>query len=537
MSAHPSVCVTDLHFAWPDGTTVFDGLSLALGPVRTGLVGRNGSGKSTLLRLLAGDLQPQRGSVRRAGTLGYLPQDLPLRVDTRVDEVLGIARVRRALRALESGDATQATLDAVGEDWDAEERARAVLDRVGLAVSLDRRVGELSGGEAVLLALAAQLLPGPDVLLLDEPTNNLDRGARRNLLDALATYRGALLVVSHDTELLEGVDQVADLHDGVVDLYGGGFTAYADALEVEQQAAERAVRAAGAEVRRQRRDLVDSQTKLARRRRYGQKMWDTKREPKIAMGNRKRAAQVSAAKLRGLHEQRLAAAAEELAVAESLVRDDAGIRVDLPGSVVPAGRIVLRADGLVLRHHLRCDLELRGPERVALAGPNGSGKSTLLHTVAGDLEPVGGRCERRVPTRLLPQRLDLLDDDLSVVDNVARFCPGTDENTRRARLARFLFRGRAADRAAATLSGGERFRATLACLMLAEPAPQLLLLDEPTNNLDLHTVAQLVDALRSYSGALVVASHDDAFLAQLGITRRWEILPGEKGLVVDGVAT
>jgi ATPase subunit of ABC transporter with duplicated ATPase domains len=124
-----------------------------------------------------------------------------------------------------------------------------------------------------------------------------------------------------------------------------------------------------------------------------------------------------------------------------------------------------------------------------------------------------------VPWRLLPQRLDLLEDSLSVVENLALLAPSTENQYRRSRLARFLFRGRAADQPVSTLSGGERFRATLAALLLAEPPPQLLMLDEPTNNLDLASVAQLQDALASYNGALVIASHDLPFLRQIGITR------------------
>jgi len=160
---------------------------------------------------------------------------------------------------------------------------------------------------------------------------------------------------------------------------------------------------------------------------------------------------------------------------------------------------------------------------VAVTGTNGSGKSTLLHTVAGDLVPLDGTVDLRVPVRLLPQRLDLLDPRASVVDNASRMAPSAQPNAIRAALARFLFRGRSADREVGALSGGELFRATLACLLLAEPAPRLLLLDEPTNNLDLASVGQLVDALASYGGALLVASHDEPFLAEIGITRRLEM--------------
>jgi ATPase subunit of ABC transporter with duplicated ATPase domains len=184
---------------------------------------------------------------------------------------------------------------------------------------------------------------------------------------------------------------------------------------------------------------------------------------------------------------------------------------------------VLELRRLELRTGQVLDLELRGPERVAVTGPNGSGKSTLLHTVAGDLSPVAGEAAVLVPVRLLPQRLDLLDPGRSVVDNARELAPSAEPNAVRASLARFLFRGRSADRLVGTLSGGELFRATLACLLLAEPAPRLLLLDEPTNNLDLASVRQLVGSLHGYGGALLVASHDEAFLANLGITRRVEV--------------
>jgi ATPase subunit of ABC transporter with duplicated ATPase domains len=520
-----SISVSDLHFAWPDGTSVFAGLSFAVNAGRVGIVGRNGSGKSTLLRLVSGRLRPNRGSIRRAGSLGYLSQDLPLRVDARVDELLGIAGVRRALAAVEAGDVSEPVLETIGDAWDIEERAPALLQRLGLDLGLDRRIGEISGGEAVLLGLAAELLHEPDVLLLDEPTNNLDRSGRARLVKAVRSFRGALVVVSHDEQLLEHVDQVGDLRDGEINWYGGNLSAYREAVALEQQAAERAVRVAEADVRRQRRELAAAHIKLDRRRRYGQKMWDTKREPKIVMGARKREAEVSAGKHRIMHEERLASARERLTGAEDGVRDDAPIRIDLPGTELPEGRVVLRLEDVELRNGVRGSLEVRGPERMAVVGPNGSGKSTLLHTIAGQLAPTAGVCDLRVPARLLPQRIDIVDNDLSVVENVARFAPGSDENRRRARLARFHFRGRAADQQASTLSGGERFRAAMAALLLAEPAPQLLMLDEPSNNLDLASIDQLVSALENYRGALLVASHDQAFLRRLHLTSYVELAP------------
>ncbi|MYS46041.1 ATP-binding cassette domain-containing protein [Streptomyces sp. SID5998] len=526
----PSITCTALSFAWPDGTSVFSGLDIAFGPGRTGLVGVNGTGKSTLLKLIAGELTPSDGVVRVAGEVGCLPQNVTLGTGLRVDEALGIAAQRAALHAIEAGDAAEEHFETVGDDWDVEERALATLGELGLGhIGLDRTVGEVSGGESVLLRLAALLLRRPDVLLLDEPTNNLDLYARRRLYAAVAAWPGVLVVVSHDRELLDLVDQVADLRAGRVTWYGGNYAAYEEALAVEQDAAERMVRVAESDLRRQKRELVDAQVKLARRKRYGQKMWDSKREPKIVMGARKRAAQESAGKHRILHEERLTAAKERLDEAVEAVRDDDEIRVELPYTAVPPGRDVLTLRDLRTAYGARVSggLDLRGPERVALVGRNGAGKTTLLRTVAGELPPVSGEAVAHVPLRFLPQRLDVLDDELSVVENVARFAPDATANRVRARLARFLFRGARADQKAGTLSGGERFRAALAALMLAEPAPQLLLLDEPTNNLDMASVRRLTSALESYEGALIVAGHDLPFLRSIGITRWFLVEDGE----------
>ncbi|MFE5239780.1 MULTISPECIES: ATP-binding cassette domain-containing protein [unclassified Streptomyces] len=531
----PQITCSSLSFAWPDGSEVFDSFQLSVGPGRTGLIGLNGCGKSTLLRLIAGELTPSSGRVATAGDIGYLPQNLVLDTTLRVDEVLGVAAKRAALSAIEAGDVREEHFATVGDDWDVEERARALLGQLGLGgTGLDRTTGELSGGECVLLRLAALLLARPAVLLLDEPTNNLDLYARRRLYDAVDAWTGVLVTVSHDRELLERVDRIADLRDGEVTWYGGSLSAYEEALAVEQEAAERMVRVAEADVRRQRRELADAHVTLARRRRYGQKMWDTKHEPKAVMGQRRRTAQESAGRYRIMHTERLADAEERLGEAVDAVRDDEAIRIELPHTKVHPGSEVLLLRDVRLAHGIRVpgEWDLRGPERIALVGRNGAGKTTLLRTLAGELAPASGEADTRVPVGFLPQRLDVLDDGLSLVENVARFAPGATANGIRARLAHFLFKGTRADRAAGTLSGGERLRATLAALLLAEPAPRLLMLDEPTNSLDLSGVGRLTSALDAYEGALVVASHDMPFLMSLGITR-WLLLDEEGLRVVD----
>jgi ATPase subunit of ABC transporter with duplicated ATPase domains len=551
-----AIVCSDLSFNWPDGASVLSGLTASFGPGRTGLIGVNGSGKSTLLRLIAGELRPGSGVVRARGEVGYLPQAVALGTRRTVSGLLGITAARAALHAIEAGETGEDVYAAVGDDWDVEERARAWLDRLGLDhLSLDDRVERLSGGETILVALAALFLRRPDIMLLDEPTNNLDLEARKRLYDAVASWTGVMVIVSHDRELLGLVDQVADLFGGQIRIYGGNLDAYEDLLAAEQAAAERVVTTAAADVRREQRDLVEAQVKQARRDRMGRQLAASGSIPRIVAHARKRAAQETAGRSRELHSERLQAARDRLEEAEQAVRDDAEIRVDLPGTAVPAGRTVLTVTGLDGAHWhpaspppgahpapsappaspesppvaTLTELIVRGPERIALTGPNGAGKTTLLRAIAGLAARPGVTVRLGAVVGYLPQRLDILDDSLSVVDNVRSAAPAASVNEVRASLARFLFRGLRAERLAGMLSGGERFRAVLAALLLAQPAPQLLLLDEPTNNLDMASVRQLSQALEGYRGAILMASHDVPFLRSAGITR-WLRLDREAGL-------
>jgi ATPase subunit of ABC transporter with duplicated ATPase domains len=534
-----SIVFSDLSFSWPDGRPVLAGLSAVFGPGRTGLIGVNGSGKSTLLRLIAGELTPASGAVTVTGDVGYLPQDLTLDTGQSVASMLGIAAARDAIAAIENGDVSEAAFSAVGDDWDVADRARGWLSRLGLDhLGLDDQVATLSGGETMMTALTALFLRRPAVILLDEPTNNLDLDARRRLYAAVAGGQGlssqsAMVIVSHDRELLGLVDQIAELSDGGLRMYGGNLSDYEDQRASEQAAAERAVTTAAAELRRERRDLVASQTKQARRDRQGKRLADSGSLPRIVAHARKRSAQETAGRNREVHLERIEAATARLAEAEEAVREDTQIRIELPGTAVPAGRTVLTVTGLDRPWHpgqtraeddagppALIELVVRGPERVALTGPNGAGKTTLLRGVTGLAALPGVMVRRHAAFGYLPQRLDILDDSLTVVENVVRSAaPAASVNEVRAGLARFLFRGGRADQAAGGLSGGERFRAVLAALLLAQPPPQLLVLDEPTNNLDMASVRQLSQALSCYRGALIVASHDVPFLRSIGITR------------------
>jgi ATPase subunit of ABC transporter with duplicated ATPase domains len=570
-TASSSIDIRNLSFAWPDGTVVLRDISTAFGRGRTGLIGLNGSGKSTLLRLAAGELEPASGEIVASGAVGYLPQDLARDGTDTLADLLGIGPITAALRAVEGGSVDPRHFETIGDDWSIEERAEAVLAQSGFPgraepgeALLDRTAGSLSGGETMLAGLARLRLADAPITLLDEPTNNLDRRARALLYQAVRDWRGTLVVVSHDRELLELMDDTAELREGGLEIFGGPFSEFENALAGEQHAAERSLRAAEHVLRVEKRQRVEAEVKLAHRERKGRTDFANKRAPKIIMNGRKAQAQVSAGKYRDLMDRSVDDARAAVAEAEERVRDDPGIRVSLPETAVPAGRTMLELDASPR------PIVLRGPERAALLGDNGSGKTTLLEAIAnagvgvvgsarvsGSVRVSGGAAvgphadvvtdaavgpdagsapdaarppvpgvRFRVPQLgYLPQRLDVLDDTASILDNVRSAAPDADLNRLRAQLARFLFRGDAVHRIAGGLSGGERFRVCLARILLADPAPQLLLLDEPTNNLDLQSVDQLVEALAAFEGALLVVSHDRSFLERIGITTWLEVTP------------
>lgn len=531
-----SIVCSHLSFSWPDDVELFADLSFSVGAGRTGLVAPNGAGKSTLLKLIAGEYRPTAGSVVADGAIGYLPQSLPFTADLTVAAVLGIAPVLDALAALADGDASDEVFTTIGEDWDIEERSRAQLDRLGLdGLALDRRLGTLSGGEVVSLGLAAQLLKRPSVLLLDEPTNNLDSDARHRLYDALDSYTGCLLVVSHDRVLLDRMDQIAELYRGEIVFYGGNFTAYQDTVDAAQAVAEGNIRNAEQQLKREKRQMQEARERAARRSSNAARNVKDAGLPKIVAGKLKRDAQESAARADDVHAKRVDDARTRLDEAERALRDDRVIALDLPDTVVPAGRTVFTGEGLQISRGGRklfadngIGLSIRGPERIALTGPNGAGKSTLLRIIDGTLEPDAGTVQRadgRIAS--LSQRLDLLAEDRTVAESLAAAAPSLSHTRRMHLLAQFLFRGDRIHLPVAALSGGERLRATLACVLYAEPAPQLLLLDEPTNNLDLVSVGQLESALNAYQGAFVVVSHDERFLEAIGIDRWLRLDNGE----------
>ncbi|WP_461639496.1 ABC-F family ATP-binding cassette domain-containing protein [Leucobacter sp. BZR 635] len=515
MNLKSSITLRDLTFEWPDGSIALGGVNGTFTPGRTGLIGRNGAGKSTLLKLIAGELSPTSGHIDTAGIVGYLPQTLTLRGNATVAELLGIDGALKALRAIEAGDVDQQHFDAVGDDWDIESRADEALHRIGFAAAdLDRRVATVSGGEAMLIAITGLRLRRTDITLLDEPTNNLDRATRAKLYEFVHGWPGTLIVVSHDLELLERMDHTTELHAGTLTTFGGPYSEWRTHQDEQQAAAEQAAKAAQQALKVEKRQRQEAESKLAQRARTAKKTQRDGGLPKILVNKRASSAQESAGAMRSTLDDKVVAAQSAVDAADARVREEEHIHLVLPDPNVPRGRRIAEfTDG-------DTSVIVQGPERVALVGGNGSGKSTFIRQLLDGTEAHPGRPSGRIVTEFvghLPQRLDGLDEYASAIANVQEVAPATPAGTIRNQLARLLLRGDSVDRPVRTLSGGERFRVALAKLLLAEPPAQLLILDEPTNNLDIASVEQLAQALDAYRGALLVVSHDFAFLERIGV--------------------
>ena len=510
--------------ATPDGRLLFENLNLTIGSERIGLVGRNGAGKSTLLALIAGARASRSGTIAKTGSVGVLEQTLDLPNQIRVVDLLGVGAARDRLSRIERGAADDA--DLCDADWSLPARLDQVLSDVGLTgLDVERPAPSLSGGQATRVGLARLLLAAPDVLLLDEPTNNLDAEARAVVVRLLARWRGGAVVVSHDRALLRDMDRIVELSSLGARSYGGGYALYAERKARELEAAQRDLDHAEREVRRVAREVQVARERKARRDAAGRRFADRGGTPKILLGAMAERAENSGGKEGKLAEKLAAQAQGAKASAEVRVERARALGFTLPSSGLPEGRTVLTLDDVTFAWPGVAPLidgltwRITGPERVALSGANGAGKTTLIRLITGALRPTRGSARLGAPFALLDQRAALLRDDQTILENFQRLNPSAGLNEAHAGLARFLFRNTGAHQPAGTLSGGERLRAALACVLCAVTPPQLLILDEPTNHLDLASIEAIEAALSAYDGALLVVSHDEDFLEAIGVER------------------
>jgi ATPase subunit of ABC transporter with duplicated ATPase domains len=479
------VVARDVSYEFSNGRELFRGLSFSLDAGLTALVGPNGVGKTVLARLIAGELEPTHGEVRRSAPVQRFAQR----------EEPGAMSVTEFL-----GDAYEWSL---------------LGDRLLNGISREASCRTLSGGQWMRVRLARSL--ACDYLILDEPTNDLDREGRELIAAFLRERKGGTLLISHDRETLELCHEILELSNRGLSRFGGGWPAYLEAKERERERLAGALDDAKRERDRLQKARIEKKARQDKRNRRGAEAAARGGIPRIIAGGLKRRAQETGGRLDAAAVGRAEEAVRDVHAALDELKIDPVMYADVAGCELPAQKLVAEASGFNVRfgswiYQDDLDFSWRGSVRVALRGANGSGKSTLLKVLLGGAFDTRGEFRRGDLAALyVDQRCSLLDDDLGVFDNVRAVSSASDSEIRTA-LARFLFAGDAVFQPVRQLSGGERLRAALARGFLGTQKPELLVLDEPTNNLDLANVEFLESVVSAFRGALVVVSHDERFL-------------------------
>lgn len=503
---------------------------------RIGLVGRNGAGKTTTMRILAGETEPYAGTVTRTGEIGYLPQDskegnIEQSARDRVLSARGLDQIQRSMdrqrsimeesdgatrdKAIEKFSRLEEQYHALG-GYEANAEAAQICDNLGLpARVLDQQLSTLSGGQRrrvelaqILFASRAGSGKSQTTLLLDEPTNHLDADSITWLRSFLGKHDGGLIMISHDVELLEAVCNKIWFLDAVraeADVYNMGFKKYQDARALDEA--------------RRRRERANAEKKAS-------------------------ALQKQAAKL-GAKATKAAAAKQMLARAERMMGELDDIRVaDKVASIsfpkpAPCGKTPLFGKGLTkmygsLEVFAGVDLAVDKGSRVVVLGTNGAGKTTLLKLLAG-VERTDGEggivSGHGLKIGYFAQEHDTIDGNKTVWENTIEACPDAGQQDLRGLLGAFMFSGDKLDQPAGTLSGGEKTRLALATLVSSRA--NVLLLDEPTNNLDPQSRQQVLDALKTYTGAVVLVTHDPGAVEALEPERVIIMPEGDEDLWSD----
>lgn len=519
-----------ISYTIPGGQPLFRNIQFSLNKgEKAAIVGRNGAGKTTLLQIIAGIEKDYNGTLSVAGNrLYYIPQHYGHFNGKTVAEALGILPLINAVNAVENGSTDQQYYDLLEDNWDIVPRCQAAFAGWGIAgIDFYQPLAALSGGMKTRLFLAGIDIFNPDIVLMDEPTNHLDIKARVQLMEWLENTPCAVLLTSHDRQLLQHCNPIWELGENGITVYGGNYELYETRKSEEANAAAHKLAHHEKEWKEAR---LKQQQALERKQHadaQARKRSAHGGQAKILMNARRVSAEDSAGQLKQVHNSKVEELKTNMQDARSRVHMVGVMKGFFSNPAFPAGKVMVQADNInygylpdkyLWLQPLR--FTVRQGSRIAVSGNNGSGKSTLFGLLQNKLQPVTGHLQRTPCSFLqLDQDYTLIDRSKTVLQQ-ALFCNTAhlEESAVHTLLAGFLFMPPHWNKPASALSGGEMLRLALCCMVLSNKAPDMIFLDEPTNNLDLDNIAMLGNIFSAYKGTLFVISHDTAFLKDIGIT-------------------
>jgi ATPase subunit of ABC transporter with duplicated ATPase domains len=521
-------------YTHPNRDLLFENVSFTINQQdKIALIGNNGTGKSTLLKIMAGELVPAKGTVKADSRPYYVPQIFGQYNDVTVAQALQIEDKLHALKAILDGDMTEKNLVALNDDWTIEERCSEALAHWNLKdIDLQQKMRSLSGGQKTKVFLAGIIIHQPDIVLLDEPSNHLDTAGRTILYDYIQSTTDTLVVVSHDRMLLNLLDTVYELSGKGITVYGGNYEFYAEQKEIEENAFEQDLKSKEKALRKAKeteREAMERKQKLDAR---GRKKQEKAGLPTISMNTFRNRAEKSTAQMKDVHAEKIDSLSDAVDKMRKQMPDIDKIKIGLSNSSLHRGKTLINAKNINYKYNEallwkdNLTFLITSGERIAIKGLNGSGKTTLIKIMLGKLEPAMGTIDRAAnKTIYIDQDYSLIDNSLTVYDQAQKFnYDHLQEHEVKSRLNRFLFTKAHWEKSCKALSGGEKMRLMLCCLTMSDQAPDIIVLDEPTNNLDIQNIEILTRAINEYMGTLIVVSHDEYFLKQIG---------AEEELVVD----
>lgn len=482
-----SIILSGVNYRYTNRQPLFEPVNLSVLPgEKISIVGNNGTGKSTLLRLIAGELAPSCGSIGRSVSPYYVPQQTDIRSES-VGRTLGVAEKLDALRAICDGSANPDHYDTLADDWDIESRCRSALDAWGLPhVELTASTDSLSGGEKTRLSLAGLTIHRPAIVLLDEPTNHLDRTGRDRLYDYIRTCKATLIVVSHDTYLLNLLDRTCELSKKGLKTYGGNYNFYREQKRIEDSALEQRIDSEQAALRLARKKAQEIAERQQKRFSQGERNKD--RLPRILRKGAKDRGETTISKLRekhsdivGLNEKRLNDLRRQRGTA-------CRFKIDFDDALLHNGKLLIAADGVNFGYdrerplwRIPLDLEIRSGERIRLTGNNGSGKTTLVRLRQENCSRQRAKPQNRLLVRRPRPGIQSGRPLRRRYWNWRKNTTAATFATTRSRCGSSgcLFVADTWDTSCNALSGGEKMRLCLCCLMISNHVPDLFILDEP----------------------------------------------------------
>ena len=523
-----SFTIKQLSYVHPNQEVLFQNINLSLvSGEKASLIGNNGSGKSTLFKILSGNLKPSEGEIITSEKPYYIPQHFGQYNHFTIAEALGISEKVKALRQILKGDASEENFSTLNDDWNIEERAMQALEYWGLnSFGLFHPLATMSGGEKTKIFLSGIFIHSPAIILMDEPTNHLDLKSRSKLYKFIQDMASStLFIISHDRTLLNLLSPTYELEkDGIIS-YGGNYEFYKTEKEKKVVALQNQLQDKEKELRKTKKIARESLERQNKHDVRGEKKNEKKGIPRIMMGNLKSQAEKSSAKLKDIHTNKIENVNQDLYEIKKSLALRENLKLNIQSTNLHEGKLLIDAKKINFGYNNKLlwknsmDFQIWSGGRLVIRGNNGSGKTTLIKLIIGQLEPYEGTIKRNDFSSIyIDQDYSIIDNNLSVYEQVQEYnSRKLLEHELKTLLNRFLFPKEMWDKKNINLSGGEKMRLLLCCLQVNNNTPDVIILDEPTNNLDIQSLDILTSAIQSYEGTVLLISHDNTFIDEIGI--------------------